>query len=60
MSWPVSALKAETVPCASLAKTLPSATTGGVVRMREEVEPAPTSAVQMICGEALTARLCMA
>ena len=27
---------------------------------RSELEPEPTSAVQMICGEALTARLCMA
>ena len=26
----------------------------------EEVEPAPTSALQMICGESLTARLCIA
>ena len=31
-----------------------------VVRMRVELLPDPTSAVQMICGEAPIARLCMA
>ena len=56
----MSALKAETVPWASLAKTFPSATTGGVVRIREEFVPAPTSAVQMIWGESPTARLYIA
>jgi hypothetical protein len=30
--------------------------TGGVVRMREDDDPEPTSAVQIIFGESLTAR----
>jgi hypothetical protein len=43
-----------------LAKTLPSATTGGVVSTRLELLPAPTSAVQTICGDSPTARCCIA
>ena len=57
---PVSASNAETVLSASVVKTLPSATTGGVVRMRDELEPLPMLAVQMTCGESPIARCCMA